>query len=169
MIHTRLVLVAALMALVLFALPVTSHAEERFGPWVYYAPYYFPPDKCCLGHCFGPDDFLPRYESPNPPEPPNNVPPPMPRPPRQSVRKVSAADMPVPHAQLEPAPAVVGQTVSRSVSPGSSGNGPNSAAQTVSRSGNSGPNKPVTPPRAGNAVQPRPVQPPAPGSQGSSM
>jgi len=51
----------------------SSHAEPRFGPWLYYAPYYFPPDGCCLGYCFGPDDFRPRYESPNPPLPSHDV------------------------------------------------------------------------------------------------
>ncbi len=53
-----------------------SHTEERFGPWLYYAPYYFPPDGCCLGHCFSPDEFRPRYEAPNPPQPKNDAPPP---------------------------------------------------------------------------------------------
>ena len=53
----------------------SSHAEPRFGPWLYYAPYYFPPDGCCLGYCFSPDEFRPVYESPNPPQPRNDAPP----------------------------------------------------------------------------------------------
>ena len=60
-----------------FAFPfqALSHTEERFGPWRYYAPYYFPPDRCCLGHCLSPDDFRPTYESPNPLQPRNDAPP----------------------------------------------------------------------------------------------
>lgn len=49
------------------------YPEPRFGPWVYFAPYYFPPDDCCCGYCFGPMDFLPQYESPNPPIPSHDV------------------------------------------------------------------------------------------------
>jgi hypothetical protein len=52
-----------------------SNTEERFGPWLYFAPYYFPPDGCCLGYCFSPDEFRPVYESPNPPQPKNDAPP----------------------------------------------------------------------------------------------
>jgi hypothetical protein len=52
-----------------------SNTEERFGPWLYYAPYYFPPDGCCLGYCFSPDEFRPVYESPNPPQPRDDAPP----------------------------------------------------------------------------------------------
>ncbi|MBI5251151.1 MAG: hypothetical protein HY912_16810 [Desulfomonile tiedjei] len=45
-----------------------GHAGERFGPWKYYAPYYFPPEGC-MGHCWSPLDFLPTYETPPPPRP----------------------------------------------------------------------------------------------------
>jgi len=65
----KILLVGVLVVLYAMAMAASSHAEERFGPWVYFAPYYFPPDGCCLGYCFGPADFLPRYESPNPPIP----------------------------------------------------------------------------------------------------
>lgn len=44
------------------------HAGERYGPWRYYAPYYFPPGGCD-GHCWSPLDFLPTYESPLPHRP----------------------------------------------------------------------------------------------------
>jgi hypothetical protein len=90
------------------ALATSSHAETRFGPWAYFAPYYFPPDGCCLGYCFGPDDFRPRYESPNPPIPCHDVgaclpgPRPAPYPRKVSSRpqiSSSAPSMaPVPHA-----------------------------------------------------------------------
>jgi hypothetical protein len=65
----KTLLLCVLVVLSTIALAASSHAEERFGPWLYFAPYYFPPDGCCLGYCFGPNDFRPRYESPNPPIP----------------------------------------------------------------------------------------------------
>lgn len=44
-----------------FLCPFTalSNTEERFGPWLYYAPYYFPPDGCCLGYCFRQTSYAP--------------------------------------------------------------------------------------------------------------
>jgi hypothetical protein len=65
----KTLLVCVLVILSAVAIAASSNAEQRFGPWLYWAPYYFPPDGCCLGYCFGPDDFRPRYESPNPPIP----------------------------------------------------------------------------------------------------
>jgi hypothetical protein len=73
---TLLLIVAALFVCLLH---IPSLAEERFGPWVYYAPYYFPPGGACEGVCLSPASFLPTYESPNPPEPVWEKPP---RPPR---------------------------------------------------------------------------------------
>jgi hypothetical protein len=64
---------------------VPSYAEERFGPWVYYAPYYYPPDNLCLACVSSPLDFLPRYESPNPPIPSHD---PGPQCPPEPIRKV---------------------------------------------------------------------------------
>jgi hypothetical protein len=64
-----------------FPFQALSQSEERFGPWLYYAPYYFPPDGRCLGHCLSADDFRPTYESPNPPQPRNDAPPPCAAPP----------------------------------------------------------------------------------------
>lgn len=57
------------------ALPSLSCAEERFGPWVYYAPYYYPQNMKFAGLPLCPQDFAPKYESPNPPQPSNAVPP----------------------------------------------------------------------------------------------
>ena len=171
MIYPRLAIIAALLAVLLFALPMTSHSEERFGPWAYFAPYYFPPDKCCLGHCFGPEDFGPRYESPNPPIPKSDPPPP-PEPRRQRVQKVPQVAGHVPHAQLAPDPIPMPPApgpAPRAISSRAISDRPISAAQTVSRPGPSGPNKPINGPRAANTTQPRPVGPPAPGSQGHSM
>jgi hypothetical protein len=48
-----------------------SHAELRFGPWVYYAPYYFPPAEACPD-CWPVGALAPRYESPPPPPPPRH-------------------------------------------------------------------------------------------------
>lgn len=90
-------LILALSALLVtpaFTLP--SHAEVRFGPWVYYAPYYYPPDNQCLACVNSPLDFLPRYESPNPPAPsydPGPQCPPMP-PAKTKVRKSAALHAP---------------------------------------------------------------------------
>jgi len=70
---TKLLLVCVFTILSAMTLQTSSHADPRFGPWVYFAPYYFPPDGCCLGQCFGPADFLPRYEAPNPPIPSHDV------------------------------------------------------------------------------------------------
>lgn len=64
-----------LTGLLLFLCSFSASAEERFGPWVYFAPYYFPPDGTCKGHCLSPNDFLPTYESPNPPAPNGECPP----------------------------------------------------------------------------------------------
>ena len=72
---------ALLVLTCIFPFQALSQSEERFGPWLYYAPYYFPPDGRCLGHCLSPDDFRPTYESPNPPQPKNDAPPPCAAPP----------------------------------------------------------------------------------------
>ncbi len=71
-----------------FPFQALSDTEERFGPWLYFAPYYFPPDRGCLGHCFSADDFRPIYESPNPPQPKNDAPPQFaPPPPRKTAAR----------------------------------------------------------------------------------
>lgn len=77
---------AALLVLtvVLLATGVAyAQTGERFGPWLYYAPYYFPQGGLCKGYCLSPDDFVPRYEDPNP-EAPAPV---RPLPPRKRIRK----------------------------------------------------------------------------------
>jgi hypothetical protein len=73
--HHPAALILIVAAALFTALPSLSFAEERFGPWAYYAPYYFPPDMVFAGRLFCPEDFAPRYESPNPPQPSNAVPP----------------------------------------------------------------------------------------------
>jgi hypothetical protein len=88
-----------------FPFQALSNSEERFGPWRYYAPYYFPPDRCCLGYCFSPDDFRPTYESPNPPQPKNDVPPrnaaPA-RPPKKVVRPENVGPQTAREMPMEP-------------------------------------------------------------------
>ncbi len=73
--HHPAALILIVAAALFTALPSLSLAEERFGPWAYYAPYYFPPDMVFAGRLFCPQDFAPRYESPNPCQPSNAVPP----------------------------------------------------------------------------------------------
>lgn len=105
---SKIVLICVIAIISALAAQTSSHSEERFGPWVYFAPYYFPPDGCCLGQCFGPDDFLPRYESPNPPIPSHDVgaclscprPAPYPRKvaPRSHVSRTARSMTPVPRS-----------------------------------------------------------------------
>jgi hypothetical protein len=73
--HSRAVFAVLVAATLLCVVHSPSFAEERFGPWVYYAPYYFPQNLASLGHGLLPMNFAPRYESPNPAQPPNAVPP----------------------------------------------------------------------------------------------
>jgi len=73
--HHPAALILIVAAVLFTAFPSLSPAEERFGPWAYYAPYYYPPDMVFAGRLFCPEDFAPRYESPNPPQPSNAVPP----------------------------------------------------------------------------------------------
>ena len=58
---SKIILISVFTIISVIAIQTSSHAETRFGPWLYYAPYYFPPDGSCLGYCFGPDDFRPKY------------------------------------------------------------------------------------------------------------
>ena len=85
----RLIRFASLLLIAAaFVITVTAgaQAELRFGPWVYWAPYYYPsPEKMrMLG--FHTKDFAPRYQEPNPIAPKSDgyVPPPPP------IRKVAA-------------------------------------------------------------------------------
>lgn len=48
------------------AAQASSHAELRFGPWVYWAPYYYPSAEKLRELGFHAKDFAPRYQSPNP-------------------------------------------------------------------------------------------------------
>jgi hypothetical protein len=142
-----------------------SDTEERFGPWLYYAPYYFPPDGCCLGHCFSPDEFRPVYESPNPPQPRNDAPPqcaPAPPPSKTASRAKNVAH----EAQQIPL-----------VKPILSTKGKPSGAVAASRPISAGAIKPkndlprsggqhITGPSLGKSSQPGLINPPAPGSQG---
>lgn len=112
----------ALITLAAVALIIVLHASacagERFGPWVYYAPYYFPPDSSCLGHLLSPADYVPRYESPLPPKPsyggdccyPSM---PVPPPPRMARHAPRGPHVATPRAVLSP-PAGSNQTPLRS-------------------------------------------------------
>ena len=97
-------LVLVLIAVIVAAVPAATHAEQRFGPWVYYAPYYFPPGLACIGHCFTTLDLLPRYESPNPAPPSSAVPPctagPPAGPAKVAARAVPRGTFPMPRAAV---------------------------------------------------------------------
>jgi hypothetical protein len=98
----------AVMAFVVALQAPACAAEERFGPWVYYAPYYFPQGNSCMGYFLTPLDWLPKYESPNPPRPSYGGPclnPGMPAPPpRKVTRHASRGAHVAPPMALSPAP-----------------------------------------------------------------
>ncbi len=88
--HHKAMLVALFGLALITTMVTATNAELRFGPWVHFAPYYFPPASSGLGICFSPEDFAPKYESPNPlkPRADGYCPPPAPR---RPVRKVAQA------------------------------------------------------------------------------
>lgn len=103
MTRTAIVLIIVLAAAPFAAAIETVDTGFVFGPWKYFAPYYFPISGQCAGICFTPADFVPKYESPNPPAPGPYEGPVMPPPPK----KVSAAKSfgPLPPAErYNPAP-----------------------------------------------------------------
>ncbi len=63
---SRLALILTLAVACAAAMPADSQAELRFGPWVYWAPYYYPSPEKLRALGFRPEDFAPRYQSPNP-------------------------------------------------------------------------------------------------------
>ncbi len=62
----NLTLPAFMTVIIGFAFPVWADLGTVFGPWRYYAPYYFPPQVTQEGTCFTPDQLKPRYQDPNP-------------------------------------------------------------------------------------------------------
>ncbi|MFC1835167.1 hypothetical protein ACFL2Q_10580 [Thermodesulfobacteriota bacterium] len=64
---------AIIVLTLLLTLISLAHAQEytgaKFGPWFFYAPYYFPADGSCMGCYLNPSDYLPIYEDPNPMSP----------------------------------------------------------------------------------------------------
>jgi hypothetical protein len=142
-----------------------SDTEERFGPWLYYAPYYFPPDRCCLGYCFSADEFRPVYESPNPPQPRNDAPPqcaPAPPPSKTGSRLRNLAHEAQQTPLLKPMLSNRGN-LSRSAAASRPISSSAIKPQTdLTRSGG----KHVTGPSARKGSQPGLINPPAPGPQG---
>jgi hypothetical protein len=67
----RFIVAAAVVAaaLIVTTIPGSAGAELRFGPWVYWPPYYYPTGGDYDGLCLSAPDFAPRYENPNPPAP----------------------------------------------------------------------------------------------------
>ena len=83
-----------------------SHAQDRFGPFLHYAPYYFPKDGC-KGFCFSAEDYRPTYEDPNPlPPPRGRMPVPKPKPSKVKPHFSHGPMMPVMQA---PPPHVMAQ------------------------------------------------------------
>ena len=136
----------------LAGLQAAACAEERFGPWVYYSPYYFPPENGCLGYLLSPEDYLPRYESPNPPKPcyGGDCPfPGMPVPPPRMARHVPrGAQIAVPRAVASP-PAAASQSQFGSSS------GPMSQSRAVVPNGP----RPVNHPGPQQRIMPPPANP----------
>ena len=86
--HMRIVPLIVLAVAFSTLMPATSSADLRFGPWVYWAPYYYPPPEMMQHLGFKPEDFAPRYQSPNP-APPPDCPPPPPMTPNRVVSKAA--------------------------------------------------------------------------------
>jgi len=89
MISPKATLIALSAAAITLAACAVSHAELRFGPWAYWAPYYFPPPAQLISMGLLPESFLPRYETPNPLPPPDGYCPPPP--PRRGKRVAASA------------------------------------------------------------------------------
>lgn len=83
----RTILLILALAATVVAVQTPCSAELRFGPWVFWAPYYYPSPEKMKNLGLKPEDFAPRYQAPNPLPPPSDgyCPPPPPRP-----RKVAA-------------------------------------------------------------------------------
>lgn len=94
-----------------FAIQATAQAELRFGPWVYWAPYYYPSPEKLRQLGFTSKDFAPRYQSPNPIAPKSDGYVPPPPPPRKvAARSPQRGRVATPVAN---APRVQPQSVSR--------------------------------------------------------
>jgi hypothetical protein len=87
----KIILLVLIIAIAALALAASALCEfgPRFGPWKYYAPYYFP-KRGCMGMCISPRDFVPTYEDPNPLVPGL----PTPLPPPRKVHKVTRGGCP---------------------------------------------------------------------------
>ncbi len=141
-----------------------SNTEERFGPWRYYAPYYFPPDGCCLGHCFSPDELRPVYESPNPPQPKNDAPPQCaPAPPPSKTARPSK-DLAPEARQIPPAKPTLSNRGNPSGTAAAKRPFPASSIKTLPDSQRTA-GRPLTDLSTGKKSQPNLVNPPAPGSR----
>jgi hypothetical protein len=130
---SRLALILILVAAFALAAPAGSQAELRFGPWVYWAPYYYPSPEKLRALGFKPEAFAPRYQSPNPLPPGSEgecmpAPPPRPRkvasrPPRAHGAQSPAVSAPrmqprsVPPQRLRSSPQVDPRSASRQIEP----------------------------------------------------
>jgi len=158
-----LVLLAAIMV---FPTQVLSNSEERFGPWVYYAPYYFPPDGCCLGYCFSADELIPRYESANPPQPRNDAPPRCDAPPPRHPSKVAARPGEASSEAPRPVPVARPRGTDRDSTSSAVSKRPFPPGAARPEAGSSRSAQTSGTLRSKQDIQPRLVSPPGPGSQG---
>jgi hypothetical protein len=138
------VLLAAIFAV---GLILTDQAYSdfgpRFGPFKYFAPYYFPSDGCCRGLWLKPEHYRPLYEDPNPTSPgePTAIQPQ----PRPKKKTISVSVMPQKSQLTKP-------KLPETVESSQRLKGPASGRPQSLR---------VTPPA--NSAGPRPISPPLPG------
>jgi len=95
----RLTLILS-FAISLFTITAYADVEPPFGPWRYFAPYYYAPNHTCEGFLLTPEQFMPRYEVPNPLVP--GVPIPVVRPQKGGKGKVVAKGRPGYYRQVAP-------------------------------------------------------------------
>jgi len=124
---SRLALILILAAAFALAAAAGSQAELRFGPWVYWAPYYYPSPEKLRALGFKPEDFAPRYQAPNPlpPGSEGECMPPPPPPPRKVASRPHSANAVAPPVRNSPRP------MPRSIRPQSRPSAPRPAPRSV--------------------------------------
>lgn len=152
-----ILILAATLALVAAA---GSQAELRFGPWVYWAPYYYPSPEKLQALGFKPEDFAPRYQSPNPLSPGSEgeclpAPPPPPR--RVASRPPSAHTVRPPvRNRPHPAPSSVSRPTIRSAPLPAPRSVPQESLQSAPQTNPRSVSRPIEPARRPPAATPAP-------------
>lgn len=78
----KLVIFTAPIIIACSSFQALADTGRTYGPWRYFAPYYFSPSRSCAGVPLTPDDFKSKYELPNPVVPGE----PVPAPPERKVK-----------------------------------------------------------------------------------